>query len=264
MILTCPDCATSYFVDEERIPRRGRTVRCSNCGARWRATPDGEIAAEPEVAEPPPPEPAPVEEIESEPSPPPRPRPPPPPPPKRPPLGLIVGGAVGLALIALVSGAVVMRRQIASHMPGAAELFAAVGLPVDVRGLVIEDVTSRPAFDGVRPVLTVTGAIRNTRQKPAQAPPIHISLLDRKGAPLAGIVAQPLNDKVPAGSKRYFSISLPDPPAGAQQLEVRFDLVAKPAPHPPAAPALAQTGPAPIDAKPIPPTEAPDAAHPHE
>ena len=47
MILTCPECATSYFVDDSRIPSDGRRVKCSSCGHRWRAGPDGPIV-EPE------------------------------------------------------------------------------------------------------------------------------------------------------------------------------------------------------------------------
>ena len=38
MILTCPECATSYFVDDSKVPA-GRQVKCSNCGARWVAQP---------------------------------------------------------------------------------------------------------------------------------------------------------------------------------------------------------------------------------
>src|SRR6185312_3623916 len=55
MILTCPECATSYFVDDSRISPAGRTVKCSNCGARWTATPEGAAdapAPEPEAAAP--------------------------------------------------------------------------------------------------------------------------------------------------------------------------------------------------------------------
>src|ERR1700712_5101742 len=54
MILTCPECATSYFVDDSRIAAAGRTVKCSSCGARWTALPEG---AGPPA--PPPPKPAP-------------------------------------------------------------------------------------------------------------------------------------------------------------------------------------------------------------
>src|SRR5664279_3080670 len=45
MILTCPDCATRYVVDDERISPQGRAVRCAACGTRWTAMP-GEAEAE--------------------------------------------------------------------------------------------------------------------------------------------------------------------------------------------------------------------------
>src|SRR5271170_5437145 len=40
MILTCPECATGYFVEDGQISGPGRTVRCAACGARWTATPE--------------------------------------------------------------------------------------------------------------------------------------------------------------------------------------------------------------------------------
>ena len=56
MILTCPECATSYFVDDGRVPPEGRVVKCSSCSARWRATPQAEPEPEPNVAPAPHPE----------------------------------------------------------------------------------------------------------------------------------------------------------------------------------------------------------------
>ena len=52
MILTCPDCATSYFVDDSKIPADGRLVKCASCGARWTATaPPPEVSLELETSE---------------------------------------------------------------------------------------------------------------------------------------------------------------------------------------------------------------------
>src|SRR3954452_2285504 len=60
MILTCPECATSYFVDDSRISSAGRTVKCSNCGARWTALPQGAEPVAPVAAQPAPPPAAPL------------------------------------------------------------------------------------------------------------------------------------------------------------------------------------------------------------
>jgi predicted Zn finger-like uncharacterized protein len=38
LILTCPECATRYFVDDCQIEAAGRSVECDQCGAIWMAS----------------------------------------------------------------------------------------------------------------------------------------------------------------------------------------------------------------------------------
>ena len=39
MILTCPNCATRYVVEDADLRAEGRLVRCSACSEQWRAYP---------------------------------------------------------------------------------------------------------------------------------------------------------------------------------------------------------------------------------
>lgn len=304
MILTCPECATSYFVDDARVPAAGRTVKCSSCGISWKAMrPEPQLVAAAFEAPPkPPPEPAPTFEPEAPPqvvaaaapdddlefvpseSPAraaakarakaattkaPKAR-------RGPLIGL--SAAAGLALAA-IAGAGIFRDQIVELAPPTAAAFTAAGLPVNETGLVIEQVKSQAAFQGGRPVLSITGAIRNLRQETAHSPAIRVSLTDKEGRPLAAKLVRPLNGEIPAGSKRYFAISMADPPSGSHDLEVAFEDAAANVPaHGPAAAAAHGVAPAhaaevhhtptaaphvaPEDAKPLPPGS-PDALPEH-
>jgi predicted Zn finger-like uncharacterized protein len=42
MILTCPQCATRYIVDDAEMRHEGRKVKCAACGEEWRVSADGE------------------------------------------------------------------------------------------------------------------------------------------------------------------------------------------------------------------------------
>lgn len=270
MILTCPECATSYFVDDLRVPRGGRMVKCTTCGNRWRAFQD---RAEPE-------RPAPEEEMFVE-----APRAPPTPPadeaaivaapakrarkpaekPAKRPVWAYLAGGVAAVLFVTIAALLVFRQQVVGLVPATAPAFAAIGLPVNTIGLVIEELTPKAGLQGGRPVLSVTGSIRNVHKAPVEAPPILISLLDKTDKPVAGLLAQPLNAKVPPGARRYFAVTLADPPVESVMVAVGFE--AAPGGHAPppekvAVPAAAH-GPEPEEAKSLPP-DSPDALTKHE
>ena len=126
MILTCPECATSYFVDDFTDRAAGRTVKCSNCGARWTALPGGE-------PKPPPRRPGAEARARRSPRRPPRstnwwsrdrrrrPRPPrrkAPPTAKREANGkVLVWAASAVAAALLIAGAIAFRAQVVQLLP---------------------------------------------------------------------------------------------------------------------------------------------------
>jgi predicted Zn finger-like uncharacterized protein len=270
MILTCPECATSYFVDDSRISPAGRTVKCSNCGARWTALPGGaEEAASPPAAPAaspaaaPPPEPVDelvVGELEAPLTPAIKPRQVA----ARPTASrgangkvLVWAGSAAAAAL-LIAAAIIFRGPIVRLLPASQAAYAGLGMPVS--SLAIEQVRADPAFQGGRPVLAVTGQLRNLRDVAAVAPALRVSLLDRTGKPVAEKVAKPINAAVPAHAVRHFAISIVDPPASVHDLEVAFQPGSASSGKAAAgvrAP-VAPVGPQPVDATPLPPGS-PDA-----
>ena len=291
MILTCPECATSYFVDDSRISDAGRTVSCSNCGARWTALKAPAAAPSPgsgsesgsESGSGPGPQGAPlapatrlpVDDLVIEgptvaalsaaagkraalPS--------------REAAGKVAVWGGSAALIAvLIVGLIVFRAPIVRLAPATAGAYAGLGLPVNPLGLEIEAVHALPTFQGGRPVLAVTGAIRNVSDAAAASPDLRISLLDRAGKPLSATIARPIDPRVPAHALRHFAIALVDPPAGIHDLAVTFEAAGRPGapkpglpkPGPPHVAEAVMSGPAPVEARPLAPGT-PDALPRHD
>lgn len=260
MILTCPECATGYFVDDAQMRPGGRAVRCAACGARWTAYPEGplELVSSPEegaLAK------APGEEaVEAA------------------PLTAddlprafraraedekrmrraAVSGAVwagaALILVAVIGAAVIFREDVVRIWPRSASAYAAVGLTVNPIGLVIEQVRAQPSLEAGHAVLAVSGVIRSVSDRAVTAPPLRISLFNAQGKRVAGQIAMLANAQIPPGQTRHFSTAIFDPPFSAQDgsLQVEFAPDAKgtaaPAgpikPPAPPAPSISLRGPA--------------------
>ncbi len=242
MILTCPDCSTSYFVDDAKIPEQGRVVKCASCGNRWTAR--REAPAEPKSA--------PVEPIVAD---------TPPAPVDQPSLDTaavvapeveptgragealprafraraddtrrlreaaatgVVWAGMSAALALMIVVAVVFRVDVVRLWPSAAGAFASVGLPVNSVGLAIEGVAFEPALQDGHAALSVSGMIRNIEDRTITAPPLQIRLLDKTGAAVATKIARAADPVIPPGETRHFAIALIDPPGSAADLEITF------------------------------------------
>lgn len=296
MILTCPECATSYFVDDSKIPAAGRTVKCVSCGHRWHAEAaaaleldvsdeEGALAHEPEKEVEP--EPL-VSDLPGE---------------ELPKVfrakaaderklreaaanGVVWAGMTAVLAI-VIALAVVFRVNVVKIWPQSAGAYAGVGLPVNSLGLVIEGVKAEPSLQDGHAALSVSGMIRNIEDKPITAPPLRVSLINKAGRRVSTKIAQPADAMVPPGETRHFALAILDPPTSANELEVAFAPEAarkgvvmpkaKHAPAPPVesgpllrgpdqGPEAAMPGPAPVEAAPLPPSSpyALPSAPPHE
>lgn len=249
MILTCPECASRYFVDDAKVGSAGRVVRCASCGARWTAR--NEEAADEDLFDAPPAAAAasgpandaaasasidPLHALEDEPE---------------PPVSALPGeelpkvfraradaerrlkeakttGIVWASMAAFVVlvllGAWVFNLNIGKLLPSTAGAYAMVGKPINTVGLIVEESSLRaqPSMQDGRAALTVTGVIRNITEKPVSAPPLRIALLNKGQKRVAGQLAAAADPIIPPGQTRHFSVTLLDPPSSAQILEVGF------------------------------------------
>ncbi len=236
MILTCPDCATRYFVDETKLGPQGRKVRCAGCGASWRAEAEIEpLDLVPAVAAA---SPEPVMEA-----------------PVRPAEALprsfrahaearrrtrqaVAAGAVwaGLAacFVVLMLAAVVFRVQVVRVWPRTAGAYAAVRLPVNPLGLSPEGVQASPGLRDGRAMLFVYGVERNVEASDRPVSALRVSLYDKGGARLASQVVRMQGSTLKPGEARAFQAAFTDPPlAGAQVgVDFVFEPTRKPVAHP--------------------------------
>ena len=238
MILTCPECATRYFVPDESVGDAGRTVRCTSCGAAWHAAPDAPldlVSSDEEGAFARPSaldlddgddlDIVPAATLPGEAL------------PKvyrervkarerlrRAAVSGAVWGLIAAAFVVMLAAAALFRVDVVKLWPKSASAYAAVGLPVNATGLVIEREQAALEFADGRPALIVRGSIRNVRDAAVQAPPLKVTLLNSEGREVRAQIAEPEGTTVPAGAARSFAISVLDPPASVTDVEIKFVL----------------------------------------
>ncbi len=224
MILTCPDCATRYFVDETKLGPQGRKVRCASCGACWRAEPEVETldlvpaTVSPELSLDPTAATRPAEAL-----------------PKsfraqaearrrtrKAVAAGVVWASLAAAFVMLMLTAVVFRVQVVRMWPRTAGAYAAVRLPVNPLGLSPENVAASPGLQDGRAMLFVRGLERNIEAGPRPAASLRVSLYDKAGVRLASQVVRVSASSLRPGEAHPFQAAFTDPPLAGTQVGVDF------------------------------------------
>lgn len=242
MILTCPECASRYFVDDSKVGSAGRVVRCAACGNRWTARNEealdlfdepsaADLAGEPAMAaldgaaNPADDPEAPVSALPGE---------------ELPKVfraradaerrlkeakttGVIWGGMVAVMLLVL-AGAYFLRLDVAQLWPRTAGAYAFINRPVNTVGLVVEGLKAEPSMREGHAALTITGVLRNITDRAVSTPPLRVALLNEHGKRVAGKLAAAADPLIPPSQTRHFSVTLLDPPKSANTLEIGFAL----------------------------------------
>ena len=127
-----------------------------------------------------------------------------------------------LVLAGIIAALLNWRATVVRFVPQTASLFSAVGLPVNLRGLSIEDVkTSAEGHDGVT-VLVVEGTIANLTRQPLEVPRLRFAVRNAAGYEVYAWTAMPAEPVLAPGDRVPFRSRLASPPADAQDIIVRF------------------------------------------
>jgi predicted Zn finger-like uncharacterized protein len=127
-----------------------------------------------------------------------------------------------VALAAILIGLVQARATVVRHFPQTASLFSMIGMPVNLRGLIFQDVKSKSEFhDGVM-VLVVEGVIVNLTRNTLEVPRLRFSLRSGTGHEVYAWTALPSRPLLGSGDGLAFRTRLASPPSDGRDVIVRF------------------------------------------
>lgn len=231
MIIACPQCTTRYTVDGHAFRAPGRTVRCTTCDHTW-------------FQAPPKPAPAPAEglalaeggfdddladeggDIETE-------------------TARMVAAArrsaarfrdamaerrgslrewalLAASVALFVVGGLAMRETAVRLMPGSAVIYAAAGLPVNIRGLDLRNVEYERQYENGTVVLSIKGEVVNIRDEPVSVPKLRFGLRDGLRQELYHWHMKVSKDQLQPDEAVPFVARVASPPVDAYEIEVRF------------------------------------------
>lgn len=130
--------------------------------------------------------------------------------------------AIVLILLAINVAMVGARQEVVHYLPQTASLFAAIGLPVNLRHLSFDNVrVSKDEHDGV-PVLVVEGTIVSASSKAVEVPKLRFAVRNSTGQEIYSWTAQANKSVLGPGDTLPFRSRLASPPPDSNDVLVRF------------------------------------------
>ena len=137
--------------------------------------------------------------------------------------GALASAFALIGLVVAATAAIAARAAIVSIAPATAAVYASIGMPVNLRGLMIADVraTVTQQADGQGELL-VTGEIANLRDGETRAPNLRLALCGADGRELYVWTARPPKTRLGTRERVSFRARLAAPPAGVREVLVKF------------------------------------------
>jgi predicted Zn finger-like uncharacterized protein len=255
MRIECPSCAAGFEVSPAVLEPNGRTVRCAACKTTWFATAPSLVLADGAAEAIPAPAPTPTVSVEDradhealasvgantrevatvEDAPPVSPveEEAPPPMPKRKTVAQFTPaarktksrsplGLVAIILVCILTYGVVSRQSIVRAAPELASLYAAIGLPVNLRGLEFQNIrTKQEIHEGIT-VLSIEGEVENVVNRAVELPRVRLAVIGENGVEIYSWTALLPRSILYPHERVSFKSRLASPPAAGKEIVVRF------------------------------------------
>ena len=125
--------------------------------------------------------------------------------------------------LALIDAAIIGERaDLVWAMPQTASFFAALGLPVNLRGVHFDRLAATAERRDGEPVLIVQGAIGNSPAESADVPLLRFAIRNTEHQEIYSWTAAPTHERLSAGRRLAFRSELILPPADTRDVVVRF------------------------------------------
>ena len=125
-----------------------------------------------------------------------------------------------VALLAFNAALIGGRSEVVYYLPQTASLFAAIGLPVNLKQLKFENVRIVPHTGGEG--LTVEGTVVSIADKAIKIPALRFAARNAAGQEIYTWVMRPARRMLDPGGKLNFHSEFASPPADAKDVLVRF------------------------------------------
>jgi len=136
------------------------------------------------------------------------------------PLSNLHTGILALALLDIFL--VGWRTDIVQKLPQTASFYALAGLPVNLRGLAFDSITTSTLRDDGTPILVVEGNIINDTQKNVRVPQIRFVVRDAAAQEIYSWTANAARTSLLPGQAVAFHTRLASPPPTAHDVVLRF------------------------------------------
>ena len=135
---------------------------------------------------------------------------------------LIGWGALAASLALVVSLSLLLREPIARALPGMADIYAFMGMPVNVRGLEFADLSHHWVKKGAVSQLDVRGEIVNITDEKKPVPEVVFAMLDANGMEFFQWTERTNANQLPPHGRARFHARIPAPADRVHQLQIRF------------------------------------------